>query len=523
MKEGFKVCPQCKQCVPLDGFYKNKNKLDGLAIHCKQCAKSFNKSSYEKNKRNITPRKPKVENSLAVNNPVLATYWAKENTISALEISKSSTYCALWRCKDCDSKWSASVNTMQANKHICKLCTFGQKDNLLSKDSRYAHWWNDEKPLSDFTSGARYKAQFKCPEKGHVFLRQLRHFNFSCPHCRQHENSLLAKNPDLAKQYRGEVPVDEISYNSARVVSWQCPCDRKTLWQTTVYQRFNGNSTTCPVCSSAKQSSDGEKEVFDYVKSILGTDIVVEENNRTVLAGKELDVYIPSKNIAIEYNGLYWHSEKSGKDRNYHKNKHALCAKAGVQLITVWEDDWRDKNAIVKNMLAHKLGASQQETIYARNTYVHNVDKLQAEEFCKNNHIEGFVRWSFYLGLFDKKSDKLVAVSSWRKIKDTLYLDRYCTSSIVCGGMGKLLKYAKKESLDLNANSIVAFVNNDFSNGYMYENLGFVANKVLGAGCTYLYKEKRINKSDLTETELAALNNIPRIWDCGKTRYVMSI
>lgn len=540
MKEGSKVCPHCKQCIPLDGFYKNKNKPDGLAIYCKQCAKSFSKSSYEKNKRNTTPRKPKPENSLAINNPVLATYWAEENTMSALEISKSSTYCALWHCKECDSKWSASVNTMQTNKRICQHCAHKQKDNLLNKESRYSQWWDDEKPLSDFTSGARYKAQFKCPEKGHVFLRQLRHFNFSCPHCRQYENSLLAKSPALAKQYRGEVPVDEISYNSARVVSWQCPCDRKTLWQTTVYQRFNGNSTTCPVCSNSKQSSDGEKEVFDYVKSILGVNVAVEENNRSVLDGKELDIYIPDRNIAIEYNGLYWHSEKNGKDRNYHKNKHSLCAKAGVQLITIWEDDWRDKNAVVKKMITHKLGVSKQETIYARNTYVSSVDKNKARDFCNNNHIQGFTAGSFYLGLFDKNSNELVAVSIWRKLKDTLYLDRYCTSSIVSGGMGKLLKAAKETGKEISCSAIVTFADKEISNGNLYENLGFEVDKVLKPDYKYLYKGSRVHKfnfrkkrfkessdllykENLTETELAALNNIPRIWDCGKTRYVMNI
>lgn len=540
MKEGSKVCPQCKQCVPLKGFYKNKNKSDGLAVYCKQCARGFSKNSYEKNKHNVVPRKPKPENSLAVSNPILAAFWDEENTVSALEVSKSSNYSALWHCRECNNKWRSSVNTMQTNKRICQHCAHKQKDNLLNKDSRYAQWWDDEKPLSDFTSGARYKAQFKCPEKGHVFLRQLRHFNFSCPHCRQYENSLLAKSPALAKQYRGEVPVDEISYNSARVVSWQCPCDRKTLWQTTVYQRFNGNSTTCPVCSNSRQSSDGEKEVFDYVKSVLGADIVVEENNRTVLTGKELDVYIPGKNIAIEYNGLYWHSDKSGKDRNYHKDKHTVCSKAGVQLITIWEDDWRDRKSVVKKMLAHKLGVSKQENIYARNTYVCNVDKLQAKDFCNNNHIQGFTAGSFYLGLFDKKSNELVAVSVWRKLKDTLYLDRYCTSFIVSGGMGKLLKAAKKKGKELSCSTIVTFADKEISAGNLYENLGFETDKVLKPDYKYLYKGSRVHKfnfrkirfkedknllykENLTESELARLNGIARIWDTGKIRYVMSL
>lgn len=134
----------------------------------------------------------------------------------------------------------------------------------------------------------------------------------------------------------------------------------------------------------------------------------------------------------------------------------------------------------------------------------------------------------------------MVAVSVWSKVKDIVYLDRYCTSVVVLGGMGKLLKVGKEKALELEARTIVTFADKEISNGNLYEKLGFIKDKTLKVDYKYLYKEKRVHKSNfrkirfkedknllykenLTETELAALNNIPRIWDCGKTRYVMSI
>ena len=134
------------------------------------------------------------------------------------------------------------------------------------------------------------------------------------------------------------------------------------------------------------------------------------------------------------------------------------CAnKKNTQLITIWEDDWRDRKSVVKNMLAHKLGVSKKEKLYARDTYVSSVDKNKARDFCNENHIQGYAPGTFYLGLFNKKTDELVAVSIWSKVKDIVYLDRYCTSVVVLGGMGKLLKVGKEKALEARSKNYCHF------------------------------------------------------------------
>ena len=75
--------------------------------------------------------------------------------------------------------------------------------------------------------------------------------------------------------------------------------------------------------------SSQENEVFAFVKALCPD---AEQSNRTVLGGKELDVFVPSRNIAVEVNGVYWHCDKR-KDKKYHYNKWLKCKEQGINLI----------------------------------------------------------------------------------------------------------------------------------------------------------------------------------------------
>lgn len=211
----------------------------------------------------------------------------------------------------------------------------------------------------------------------------------------------------------------------------------------------------CLECLGAgKTSSKGEKELYDYIVSIINGDVL--RGGRSVIAPKELDIYIPEKKIAIEFNGVYWHTlDKVNGDKNYHYDKWKMCADKGIQLITIWEDEWRDKQEIVKSMLAYKLGVNDGEKVYARNTQVVNVTTQVARDFLNDYHIQGFASGSVYYALVDKDDlSKVYAVSVWRKTGNVLYLDRYATSCNVVGGLGKLLKYGELWAKDNDCDSI---------------------------------------------------------------------
>ena len=243
--------------------------------------------------------------------------------------------------------------------------------------------------------------------------------------------------------------------------------------------------------------------------------------------------------MAFEYNGLYWHSDKAGKSDTYHYDKWKRCADKGIQLISIWEDDWNYREDIVKRMIAHKLGVSNDRKVYARQTDVVIVDKDDARAFCNAHHIQGYVSGSVYYGLKDRRTDSLVAVSVWKRSGDQLRLERYCTSENVIGGMGKMLKAGVQYAKDNGLSKIVTFSDHDVSDGGLYRRLGFIPDKELKPDYKYIVGGTRVHKFNyrikrfrddpnlkyadgLTESELAQLNSLPRVYDAGKTRWAIN-
>lgn len=148
-----------------------------------------------------------------------------------------------------------------------------------------------------------------------------------------------------------------------------------------------------------------EREVLAFVAS-LGVEVV--DNDRTVLGGKELDIYCPEQRVAIEYNGTYWHSHpmlmKKGltnkEARNYHLDKTLGCEAAGVRLIHVWEHMWTDpkKRPIYENMIRHALGKTENR-IGARQTRVEKRPARTMRPFFEENNIQGYrmAQWAYVL------------------------------------------------------------------------------------------------------------------------------
>jgi len=106
-------------------------------------------------------------------------------------------------------------------------------------------------------------------------------------------------------------------------------------------------SFNIPIRHWHQASSNQQRDVEDFITS-LGFSIVTR--NRTLIAPLELDIFIPSKKIAIEYCGLYWHTTQH-KDPNYHKIKYDRCMKIGIRLITIYSDEWLNNECLVKQKI----------------------------------------------------------------------------------------------------------------------------------------------------------------------------
>lgn len=295
------------------------------------------------------------------------------------------------------------------------------------------------------------------------------------------------------------------------------------------YNHWNGHG--CPSCGSITEVSNHEKEILEFIEC-LG--VTCESSNRNIISPYEIDIFIPSKNIGIELNGNYWHSEIH-KDRNYHLFKTELANKInGTRIIHVFEDEWIHQSNIVKSRLKAILGKTPYK-IYARKCEVKEIATSTKTKFLEKYHIQGPCASSINLGLFYK--NKLVAVMTFgsRRFdkKEGYELIRYCTISNfnVVGGAGKLLLHFERI---YTPTAIISYADRRWSDGNLYRQLGF--NEIRKTKPNYFYvhpstgyvRESRIKyqkhklsnileKFDPEKTESQNMedNGFHKIWDCG--------
>jgi hypothetical protein len=235
---------------------------------------------------------------------------------------------------------------------------------------------------------------------------------------------------------------------------------------------------------------------------------------------------------------LYWHSDVHDRiTRSYHKQKYQLCKKQGIRLITIFEDEWLHHPDIVKSKLKRLLKINDQNTVYARNTKVIQLSSTQYKPFLNEFHIQGNKDGSVVYGL--TTADQIVAVVVFKQLKpNTWSIERYATSINVPGGFTKLLSYFQKHH---TWNQIITFADLRWSEGDLYKLAGFTIETIIPPDYSYInqttttrhhkfgYRHKflstKLAKYDknVSEAENMKNNNIYRIWDCGKIKYVINI
>jgi len=290
-----------------------------------------------------------------------------------------------------------------------------------------------------------------------------------------------------------------------------------------------------------KNRSVSEIELYDF---ITGLGIECQHNNRKLIHPYELDIVIPSHKLAIEYCGLYWHSEINGKDKMYHLNKLKLCTDLGYKLITILEDEWMTRKDLVKSKILHILNMSPAIKISARKCRIVEIDPSIKNDFLEKNHLQGRDISSINLGLF--YGNKLVSVmtfgknnlSKGRKVTQGSWeLNRFAVDIdyIVRGAASKLLTHFK---LNYNWNTIYSYADRRWSNGELYKKLNFTLTHNTAPNYWYVTPNgsKRLHrfkfrKSELvkqgfdknkTEKEIMIERNYMKLWDCGNILYTYS-
>ena len=188
-------------------------------------------------------------------------------------------------------------------------------------------------------NGATKNVDIICPIHGIFTQKAYSHLQgHGCPKCatkRNADNMLMTKEDFVKKAniiHNGTENYDLSEYKGAKV-HIEIICSKGHHYWQMPNKHLNGHG--CPYC--ANNVSSQENEISDFIENEIGLNVI--KNNRKLLTDrKEIDIYIPSKNLAIEHNGLIWHSEEHCKDRYYHLKKTEGCIKQGIQLIHIFED-----------------------------------------------------------------------------------------------------------------------------------------------------------------------------------------
>lgn len=383
----------------------------------------------------------------------------------------------------------------------------------------------------------RIKYPIICPEHGVFYQTMNNHIKArqGCPVCGRNKCDEARKDTfeDFVRKARLTHGVkyeylDNNYVNTDTKIGITCPVHG-------VFYMEPGNhifGQGCPKCF--KDKSGVEKELFEYIQSLL-PGIEVEENNRTILNGKEIDVYIPSLKLGFEMNGLIWHSDKFDTDKNYHLNKTELALEKDITLVHIFEDEWLLKNEICKSRIKSLLGIIDSR-IFARKCEVKLVSFLDASKFINENHLQGFAPSSVNIGLFycneliDIMTFGKKRVNVGAKQEEGVYeLIRMCSklNTVVVGGASKMLRYFIK---NFNPRTIITYADRRWSTGGVYEKIGFKFTHTSKPSYSYVVNKKRINRytlrkdvlvskygcpPEMTEKEFCNSKGWYRIYDCG--------
>jgi len=302
-----------------------------------------------------------------------------------------------------------------------------------------------------------------------------------------------------------------------------------------------GFKTRCETCFGKHNVSQPEMDIRKGL-DVMGIEYIA--NSRTILGtGKELDIYIPERSLAIEYNGVNWHSEKFNSDKYNLNNKRISCEKLGIRLLNL---NSSDSFKINMQIIMSAIGCDA-ERYFARKCEV-RTGKITDEikELLNTTHIQGSLTgvdvYSLHINNRAIAAMCFSAVNSERGRKadnSRKELRRYTSYGNVVGGASRLLKAFTRAHTECR--EVISYSDNRLFTGGMYEKLGFTMTKETKPdyGYTrngqYLYHKSKFQKSKLlkredidfnpeeTEYENCLRNGWYRFWDCGKKKWSLTL
>lgn len=289
----------------------------------------------------------------------------------------------------------------------------------------------------------------------------------------------------------------------------------------------DGKIPRCPNCfPKLNNTSKYEDDIENWLKSY---NLDIKRNIK--IEKREIDIFLPDFQLGIEFDGLYWHGEIVGQNgKNYHLHKTELAKKHNINLIHIFEDEWIDKQDIVKSIILNKLGIGN-KIFYARKLQVKTVGTSHAREFMEDNHLQGYKGGTIKLGLFDKELLSLIIIGKPRYKSGFDYeIIRFANKKgvSVVGGFSRLISKIP--------GSIITYADARYFTGKVYKQANFEFSHLSKPNYYYVNNGKRYSRiqfqkhklkeklksfdPNLTEWQNMQLNGWDRIWDCGNYVYI---
>lgn len=300
-----------------------------------------------------------------------------------------------------------------------------------------------------------------------------------------------------------------------------------------------GHFPHCVVCrpTPINYKSKEELEIFDFVRGLGISDVISGE--RSLINPYELDIVSETHKIAIEYCGLYWHSETRRPKHGYHLEKLKRTEQRGYRLLTIFADEWLDKPELVKSKIAHLFNKIDDRR-FARKLQVIEVNHAAASAFYEQWHLQGATTGCYHVALAEGATS--VAMMSFARARAShglpangFELVRFASQAhtAIVGGASRLFsQFVKRHA----PSAVVSYADRRWSEGGLYRQLGFRLDRVNPPSYSYLenYTKRyfRFNfRKDILASALGDLGeakeweimralDYDRIWDCGSYRFL---
>ena len=485
-------------------------------------------------------------------------------------IQYRSTSKLTWRCHNCGKEYSQTIQH-HLNGSGCPFCS--RKERMIKARETMRERNPIPQEVLDIAVGATKEkiinGSIKTLDKGNWYCSIHGQYTMvlydilrgkRCPICSIRKGQIKKQQTQRSKNPLDESKLSDLydkkdlvrinkGLNKNTKVRFICP-KHGIYWQRWSDHYYHGNK--CQDCANEINSYGSSWEV--RIKEDLQK-LGISSGKRNSLIknpitgyGYELDLFLPDYNLAIEVDGLYYHSyehieEFTNSDpKNYHKIKTDLCEQKGIQLIHLFEDDLKRDYQLCFNLILSKIGKLHKKTIYARSCKIVEVSSEVARKFYDKYHIQGWGQGNV-LGL-EYKGHLVSCMSSRRGPSNTssrgaYELNRYASINnyFVVGGFEKLMKAHEKK---YQIKKWISYADRTVSDGSLYFRTGWTLEFISEPDYKYIYKGVRYHKFNfrirrfredpnlkyeegLSEFQLARLNKITRIYDCGKMKFTKAV